>query len=54
MSGKMAKLGRKTLDYEQSLPSLPVPPLKLTCRKYLESGKRNSDSFKRKVLLIFP
>ena len=27
----------KTLEYEQTLPSLPVPQLKKTCEKYLES-----------------
>lgn len=28
----------KTLKYEEALPSLPVPQLRQTCAKYLESG----------------
>jgi len=28
----------RMLQYQDSLPSLPVPPLEQTCRKYLESG----------------
>ena len=33
----------KTLRYEKTLPSLPVPQLRQTCAKYLESGKYDGD-----------
>ena len=37
MSSETRVVG-KTLSYEETLPSLPVPSLKQTCMKYLESG----------------
>lgn len=33
--------GEKTFQYEESLPSLPLPPLDQTLRKYLESGEND-------------
>jgi len=29
----------RTFQYEETLPSLPVPPLEQTLNKYLDSGK---------------
>lgn len=35
----------RTFQYQDSLPSLPVPPLEQTCHKYLESGTRPDCEF---------
>ena len=35
----------KTFQYDESLPSLPVPPLKQTLSKYLDSGMKYAVSF---------
>ena len=35
----LSKNGEKTFQHDESLPALPVPELKSTLDKYLESGK---------------
>lgn len=35
----MMSTNEKTFQYQNELPSLPVPPLEQTIRKYLDSGE---------------
>ena len=46
--------GEKTLDYQQTLPDLPVPTLEDTCRRYLDSLKPLLDKsdFQRSCYIV--
>jgi len=35
----------KTFQHDESLPSLPVPPLQQTLNKYLDSGMKSAVPF---------
>jgi len=42
----------KTFQHDESLPSLPVPPLQQTLSKYLESGMKCAVPFQVKFISV--